>query len=79
MRVLFRSSHALPHIAAIGIPLDELEEAIELQISEDCSRASSTGSFWGRLVVGDVLVEYRAHTLGVGVINVGTYYKAKAN
>ncbi len=77
MRVLFRSSHALPHIAAIAVPPGELESAIERQISEDCSLASSTGSFWGRLVVAGIPIEYRAYTLQDGSINVGTYYKAK--
>ena len=79
MKVLFRSAHALPHIIAIGIPPDRIEESIELQVSGDCSDASSTGSFWGRLVMDGVLIEYRAYTLPDRSINVGTYYRAKVN
>ena len=76
-QVLFRSAHALPHIATIWVRANQLENAIESLIVEDCRRASSTGSFWGRLIVGDVMIEFRAYTLADGSINVGTYYKAK--
>ncbi len=36
-----------------------------------------TGSFWGRILVDGVVIEYRAFTLADGTVNVGTYYKAR--
>ena len=69
----------MPHTAAIGIEAERVERTIEQQITEDCYGASSTGSFWGRLVVDHVLVEYRAYTLSDGSISVGTYYAVKVN
>jgi hypothetical protein len=73
--IVFRSGHARPHVVAIGVPVARIETTIRRQISEDIRQASATGSFWGRVTIQDVIVEYRAYTLTDGTISVGTYYR----
>jgi hypothetical protein len=38
------------------------------------SKASVTGSFSGRTIIGGRIIEYRAYTLPDGTINIGTFY-----
>jgi len=52
-----------------------LERMIRQQVRFDVRSASATGSFWGRITIDGVIVEYRAHTLADGTINIGTYYR----
>jgi hypothetical protein len=66
--------HGARHLAGTGLDQVDVEAAIESQVRTSASAASSTGSFWGRVVVDGQTVEYRAYTLPNGTINVGTYY-----
>lgn len=66
--------HGARHLVGTALDSGEVESAIRSQIEQSAARASSTGSFWGRTVVGGQTVEYRAYTLPNGSINVGTYY-----
>ena len=66
--------HGARHLAGTALDSGEVESAIQSQIGQSVSRASATGSFWGRTVVGGQTIEYRAYTLPNGAINVGTYY-----
>ncbi|MGO9559429.1 MAG: hypothetical protein ACLPYW_10115 [Acidimicrobiales bacterium] len=66
--------HGARHLAGTGLDQADVEGAIESQVRTSASAASSTGSFWGRVVVDGQTVEYRAYTLPNGTINVGTYY-----
>ena len=54
--------------------LAEVEGAIDGQVTRSLSGASSTESFWGRVVVNGRVIQYHAWTLSDGTINVGTYY-----
>jgi len=62
------------HLAGTGLDQADVEAAIEAQVKEQASRASSTGSFWGRVEVDGQTIEYRAYSLPNGTINVGAYY-----
>jgi RHS repeat-associated protein len=66
--------HGARHVAGTGLDSGEVESAIQSQIEQSVSKASASGSFWGRTVVDGQTVEYRAYTLPNGTINVGTYY-----
>lgn len=66
--------HGARHLAGTGLDQTDVEGAIEAQVKDQASRASSTGSFWGRVEVDGQTIEYRAYTLPDGTINVGTYY-----
>ncbi|HEY8470575.1 MAG TPA: RHS repeat-associated core domain-containing protein [Longimicrobiales bacterium] len=65
--------HGARHLAGTGLRQADVEAAIRQQISGQVVRASETGSFWGRVVVNDWTIEYRAFTLP-DRIHVGTYY-----
>ena len=67
-------SHGARHLAGTSLSPAEVVGAIEGQVTRSVSGASSTGSFWGGVVVNGRVIEYRAHTLSDGTINVGTYY-----
>jgi hypothetical protein len=69
-----RFGHGARHLAESGLEQRDVEAAIESQVRASVSKASSTGSFWGRVTVSGRIIEYRAYTLPSGVINVGTYY-----
>jgi RHS repeat-associated protein len=66
--------HGARHLAETTLDSGEVESAIQSQIEQSATRASATGSFWGRTVVDGQTIEYRAYTLPNGTINVGTYY-----
>jgi Pretoxin HINT domain len=66
--------HGERHLIGTGLDQADVEATIEAQVSQGVSGASSTGSFWGRVIVDGQIVEYRAYTLPNGTINVGTYY-----
>ena len=66
--------HGARHLVGTALDSSEVESAIQSQIEQSVAKASATGSFWGRTVVGGQTIEYRAYTLPNGTINVGTYY-----
>jgi RHS repeat-associated protein len=66
--------HGVRHLIEAGLDQTDVESAIEAQVQQEVAGASSTGAFWGRVVVNGQTVEYRAFTLPNGTINVGTYY-----
>jgi RHS repeat-associated protein len=66
--------HGARHLAGTGLQQGEVEAAIQSQVEQSVAGASSTGSFWGRVVVNGQTIEYRAYTLPSGTINIGTYY-----
>jgi RHS repeat-associated protein len=66
--------HGARHLAETTLDSGEVESAIQSQIEQSTTRASATGSFWGRTVVDGQTIEYRAYMLPNGTINVGTYY-----
>lgn len=66
--------HGARHLAGTGLSQRVVERAIRSQVRQLVRSSSGTGGFWGRVVVGGRTVEYRAHTLADGTINIGTYY-----
>jgi Pretoxin HINT domain len=72
-----RFGHGVRHLAGTGLKQEDVEAAIEAQIKQQVAGASSTGSFWGRVIVEGQTIEYRAFTLSDGTINVGTYVVPK--
>lgn len=70
-RVTF--GHGGRHLAGSGLNQSQVEAAIEKQVQEIAQSSSSTGSFWGKVVVNGQQIFYRAFTLPDGTINVGTY------
>ncbi len=71
VRVVF--GHGARHLAGTGLQRAVVEQAIKAQVQETAAGASSTGSFWGKVVVNGQQVFYRAYTLANGAINIGTY------
>jgi RHS repeat-associated protein len=66
--------HGARHLAGTGLSQEAVESTIAAQVRTSISNATSSGSFWGRVAVDGVTLEYRAYTLADGTINVGTYY-----
>ncbi len=66
--------HGARHLANSGLSQRVVELAIRTQVQNAVANASVSGSFWGRVVVNGTTIEYRAHTLANGTINIGTYY-----
>ena len=69
--------HGARHLAGTLLSPADVESAIGSQIQGQVANAAATGSFWGRVSVDGIDIEYRAYTLPDGTINVGTYYVAK--
>ena len=68
--------HGARHLEGTGLSARQVESSILQQVASQASQASSTGSFWGRVEINGVTIEYRAYTLADGTINVGTYYES---
>lgn len=69
--------HGARHLKDTGLGVGDVEAAIRQQVQAAVAAGdTASGSFWGRVTVQGVIVEYRAHTLENGLINVGTYYVA---
>jgi hypothetical protein len=66
--------HGARHLVGTGLDQAAVESAIQANVQSAAASASSTGSFWGRVIVDGKSIEFRAHTLSDGLINVGTYY-----
>ncbi|MEW5745818.1 MAG: FG-GAP-like repeat-containing protein [Nitrospirota bacterium] len=66
--------HGARHFAGTGLSEAAVQSAIRAQIRAATRGATATGSFWGRVKVGGVTIEYRAYTLPSGRIHVGTHY-----
>lgn len=67
--------HGSRHLSGNALDANIVESAIESQIQQSVSRATSvSGSFWGRVTIEGQIVEYRAFGLADRTINVGTYY-----
>jgi hypothetical protein len=66
--------HGARHLADTGLSQDVVEAAIQADVKTAATTASSTGNFWGKVVVNGKEIVYRAFTLQDGTINVGTYY-----
>jgi RHS repeat-associated protein len=69
--------HGARHLIGTALEKEAVEAAIEKEVQFVSKEASQTGSFWGRVTVNGQVIEYRAHTLPNGTINVGTYYTPK--
>lgn len=65
--------HGGRHLAGTGIPESEVEDAIRAEVQAIRRSASSTGSFWGKVIVRGQTIVYRAFTLADGSIHIGTY------
>jgi len=72
-KVTFKHEHAGRHLEGSGLNQAKVENAIAADVQASTKGASSTGGFWGRVVVDGQTVTYRAMTLSDGSINVGTY------
>jgi RHS repeat-associated protein len=66
--------HGARHLKDSGLPIEQVERLIRRQIQEILRQASSSGSFWGKVIVNGQTIQYHAFTLPNGTINVGTYY-----
>jgi hypothetical protein len=65
--------HGDRHLEGSGLNQAKVERAITEDVQATASNASSTGGFWGKVVVDGQTITYRAMTLADGSINVGTY------
>ena len=66
------------YLEGTGLERTEVESLIQKQASDSVIHSTAiTGEFWGRVQLGDTVVEYRAHTLSDGTIDVGTYHVRK--
>jgi hypothetical protein len=61
------------HLEGSGLSQAEVESAITADVQATASHTSSTGGFWGKVVVDGQTITYRAMTLADGSIDVGTY------
>lgn len=66
--------HGARRLEGTGLAQAEVEGIIGQRVTSSVQNASSTGSFWGRVDIRGTVIEYRAHTLDNGTINIGTYY-----
>jgi hypothetical protein len=76
--VIILFGHGARHLAGLAVS----PETIESLILEDVNGiiASSSrfpGSFFGRIVIDGITIEYRAYPVNGNTINVGTYYPIK--
>jgi len=69
--------HGARHLAGTGLSRKAVESALRVEVNAIKSKASSIGSFWGRIGIGGKTIEYRAFTLPDGSIHIGTYYPLK--
>jgi RHS repeat-associated protein len=67
--------HGARHLAGSGLSDEVVEGAIEREIQFVGRESSQTGSFWGRITVEGRTIQFKAHTLPDGRINVGTYWE----
>jgi len=65
--------HGARHLQGSGLDQSKVENAIAADVEASTKGASSTGGFWGKVVVDGQTITYRAMTLSDGSINVGTY------
>ncbi len=66
--------HGARHLVGKGLSAAQVEGVIAAEITRQVvGRATLTGGFWGRVVVGGQNILYQAYTLRRGLINVGTY------
>jgi len=65
--------HGARHLAGTGLERGQVENAIAKEVQATAKASSSTGNFWGKVVVEGQEVYYRAFTLSDGTINIGTY------
>lgn len=66
--------HGARHLIGTGLRKEAVEGEIARVVSAQVGKASATGSFSGRTVIGGRIIEYRAYTLPNGTINIGTFY-----
>jgi RHS repeat-associated protein len=68
--------HGARHLPGTALSSTQVEGCIAAQIQAAVRSSSVTpgAGFRGRIVVGGVKIEFRAHPLADGTINVGTYY-----
>jgi RHS repeat-associated protein len=66
--------HGARHLIGTGLGKEAVEGEIARVVSAQIGKASATGSFSGRTVIGGRIIEYRAYTLPDGTINIGTFY-----
>jgi RHS repeat-associated protein len=69
--------HGARHLAKTGLSREVVETAIRAEVKAAVSGASSTGSFWGKVVIQGRTILYKAYTVSKDVINIGTYYAVK--
>lgn len=69
--------HGARHLAETGLSREIVETAIKADVKAVVSGASSTGSFWGKVVIQGQTILYKAYTVGKDMINIGTYYPVK--
>ncbi len=74
MLITFRGGHASRHLIGTGLSAEEVEATIKEVIEKSIAGAMVIGSFWGRVLVKERIIEYRAFPIGDETINVGTYY-----
>ncbi len=67
--------HGARHLVGSGLSDDVVEQAIEREVQFVARESSQTGSFWGRINVEGRTIQFKAHTLPDGRINVGTYWE----
>jgi RHS repeat-associated protein len=72
-RIVFK--HGVRHLAGTGLEQAAVENAIKADVQQAVAKATTSGNFWGKVVVNGQEILYKAWTLPDGTINVGTYFK----
>jgi RHS repeat-associated protein len=67
--------HGARHLAETGLS----ESAVEAAIRSHIMGSGATGSYNGFIKINDTWIQYRAHFLPNGTLNVGTYFPVKGN
>jgi RHS repeat-associated protein len=73
-QVTLQTEHIMGHFVGTGLTEAQVNFALRQAVQVATRGATSTGSFWGRVSIRGVLIEYRAFTLPNGVVNIGTAY-----
>lgn len=79
-QIAFKTAHYAPRLLRDGVDIAEAEAAVSREVNATLSlgaEGSAVGEFSGRISIGGTQVEYRAHPLPNGTINVGTIFVPK--
>lgn len=75
--VVFKTGHYATRLAVEDLSVNAVESVVANEIQSIASSVAASAPFSGRMVVDNVLIEYRAALRPNGQINVGTIFPVK--